>query len=112
MTIGMKYSIPMMFCTHVMVRGLYSFVSLISAMEYPTATKTAPLRNRMPLGEAVNSRFLLSSMTMTPANETIKPTMFMGVSRSLRKMRAAMGVTKGIMAMMADPMTGEEFFRP
>ena len=43
---------------------------------------------------------------MTPTKETIKPTMFMGVSRSLRKMRAAMGVTKGIMAMMAEPMTG------
>ena len=66
----------------------------------------------MPLGEAVNSRFLLSSMTMTPVKEMMKPTMFIGVSRSLRKIRAAMGVTKGIRAMMPAPMTGEVFFNP
>ena len=70
------------------------------------------LRNRIPLGEAVNSRFLFNSMTMTPAKEIINPTMFIGVSLSLRKTRAAIGVTSGIMAIMADPMTGEVFFRP
>ena len=49
---------------------------------------------------------------MTPTKEMMKPTMFMGVSRSLRKIRAAMGVTNGMRAMMPAPMTGEEFFSP
>ena len=44
--------------------------------------------------------------------ETMSPITFIAVSRSLRKKRAAMGVTKGIMAMMPEPMTGELFFSP
>ena len=42
----------------------------------------------------------------------MNPKMFIGVSFSFRKMVAAIGVTNGIIAMMADPMMGEVLFRP
>ena len=48
----------------------------------------------------------------TPENETIKPTTFIMVMRSFRKIAAPIGVTKGISAMMAEPMIGEVFFKP
>ena len=64
------------------------------------------------MGLAASSRFRVTSMTTTPTKETMSPITFIAVSRSLRKKRAAMGVTKGIMAMMPEPMTGELFFNP
>ena len=65
-----------------------------------------------PLVEATNSRFLFISITITPRNDTIKPMMFITESLSFRNTDAAIGVTSGIIAMMAEPMMGEVFFKP
>ena len=42
----------------------------------------------------------------------MKPAIFHGVSRSLRKKKAAIGVKRGIVAMMAELTTGAEFNNP
>lgn len=65
-----------------------------------------------PFAETANSKFLLSNMNITPKNEMMKPAMFHGVSRSLRKKNAAIGVKSGIVAMMAELTTGAAFNKP
>ena len=111
-TTGMKYIMPITFCTKVIVNGLYNNVSFLNDMEYPTATTTALNKNRMPLVDMVNSKFLLTNMKITPKNDTIKPKMFHPVSRSLRKKYAAIGVNSGMVAIMAELITGDEFIKP
>ena len=49
---------------------------------------------------------------MTPKNEMMKPAMFQGVSFSFRKKNAAIGVKRGIVAMMAELTTGAAFNNP
>lgn len=102
----------MTFCTNVIVKGLYNNVNFLKEMEYATATNTALNKKTMPLGDTVSSKFLLRSMKMTPKNDIMKPVMFQGVSRSFRKKKAAMGVKRGIVAMMAELTTGAEFNNP
>ena len=101
-----------MFCPKVIVKGLYNNVNFLKDIEYATATITALNKKRMPFAETVNSKFLLRSMKMTPKNEIMKPAMFQGVSRSLRKKKAAIGVKRGIVAMMAELTTGAAFNNP
>lgn len=103
---------PMMFCTNVIVNGLYSNVNFLKEMEYATATNTALNKKMMPFTDTVNSKFLLRSMKMTPKKEMMKPAMFHLVSRSFKKKNAAIGVNSGIVAMMAELTTGAEFNKP
>lgn len=102
----------MMFCTNVIVNGLYNNVNFLKEMEYATATNTALNRNMMPLIEIVSSKFLLRSMNITPKNEMMKPAMFHAVRRSFKKKNAAIGVKSGIVAMIAELTTGAEFNNP
>ena len=111
-TIGMKYIMPITFWTNVIVKGLYINVNFLKEMEYATATITALNKKTMPFTDTVNSKFLLRSMIITPKNEMMKPTMFHGVSLSFRKKKAAIGVKRGIVAMMAELTTGAEFNNP
>ena len=111
-TIGRKYIMPMTFCTNVIVNGLYNNVNFLKEIEWATATNTALNKNITPLTEMVSSKFLLTNIKITPKNEMMKPTMFHGVSRSLRKKNAAIGVKSGIVAMMAELTTGAEFNNP
>ena len=111
-TIGMKYIIPITFCTNVIVNGLYNNVNFLKEMEYATATITALNKKTMPFTDTVNSKFLLRSMKITPKNEMMKPAMFHGVSLSFRKKKAAIGVKSGIVAMMAELTTGAELSNP
>ena len=101
-----------MFCTNVIVNGLYINVNFLKEMEYATATKTALNKKMMPLTETVNSKFLLRSINITPKNEMMNPAMFHAVSRSFRKKNAAIGVKSGIVAMTAELTTGAEFNNP
>lgn len=101
-----------MFCTNVIVNGLYINVNFLKEMEYATATKTALNKKTMPLTETVNSKFLLRSINITPKNEMINPAIFHAVSRSFRKKNAAIGVKSGIVAMTAELTTGAEFNNP
>lgn len=102
----------MAFCTNVIVNGLYNNVNFLKEMEYATATRTALNKKIIPFAETVSSKFLLISMKITPKNEMMKPAMFHGVRRSLRKKNAAMGVKRGIVAMMAELITGAAFNSP
>ena len=111
-TIGMKYIMPMMFCTNVIVSGLYNNVNFLKEMEYATATITALNKNMTPFNDTVNSKFLLTNMNITPKNEMMKPAMFHGVSLSFKKKNAAIGVKSGIVAMMAELTTGAAFNNP
>jgi hypothetical protein len=111
-TIGMKYIIPITFCTNVIVNGLYNNVNFLKEIEYATAAITALNKKMMPFTDTVNSKFLLRSMNITPKNEMMKPAMFHGVSLSFRKKNAAIGVKSGIVAMMAELTTGAELSNP
>ena len=102
----------MIFCTNVIVNGLYNNVNFLKEMEYATATKTALNRKTTPLIETVNSKFLLRSINITPKNEMMNPAIFHAVSLSLRKKNAAIGVKRGIVAMIAELTTGEAFNKP
>ena len=111
-TIGMKYIMPITFCTNVIVNGLYNNVNFLKEMEYATATITALNKNMMPFNDTVNSKFLLTNMNITPKNEMMNPAMFQGVSLSFKKKNAAIGVKSGIVAMMAELTTGAAFNNP
>ena len=111
-TIGMKYIIPITFCTNVIVSGLYNNVNFLKEMEYATATITAQNKKMTTFNDTVNSKFLLTNINITPKNEMMNPAMFQGVSRSLRKKNAAIGVKSGIVAMMAELTTGAAFNNP
>ena len=111
-TIGMKYIIPITFWTNVIVKGLYNNVNFLKEIEYATATITALNKKMTPFADTVNSKFLLRSIKMTPKNEMMKPAMFQGVSLSFRKKNAAIGVKRGIVAMMAELTTGAAFNNP
>ena len=111
-TIGMKYIMPMMFCTNVIVNGLYNNVNFLKEMEYATATITALNKKMTPFNDTVNSKFLLTNMNITPKNEMMNPAMFQGVSLSFKKKNAAIGVKSGIVAMMAELTTGAAFNNP
>lgn len=111
-TIGMKYIIPITFCTNVIVNGLYNNVNFLKEMEYATATITALNKNMTPFVEMVNSKFLLTNIKITPKNEMMKPTMFHGVNLSFKKKNAAIGVKSGIVAIMAELTTGAAFSNP
>jgi hypothetical protein len=111
-TIGMKYIMPMTFCTNVIVNGLYNNVNFLKEMEYATATNTALNKNITPLIEMVSSRFLFTNINITPKNEMMNPAMFQGVSLSFKKKNAAIGVNSGIVAMMAELTTGAAFNNP
>ena len=111
-TIGMKYIMPITFCTNVIVNGLYNNVNFLKEMEYATATITALNKNMTPFNDTVNSKFLLTNMNITPKNEMMNPAMFHGVSRSFKKKKAAIGVKSGIVAMMAELTTGAAFNNP
>ena len=111
-TIGMKYIMPITFCTNVIVNGSYNNVNFLKEMEYATATITALNKNMTPLNDTVNSKFLLTNMNITPKNEMMNPAMFQGVSLSFKKKNAAIGVKSGIVAMMAELTTGAAFNNP
>ncbi len=111
-TTGMKYIIPMTFCTNVIVNGLYNNVNFLNEIEYPTATTTALNKNITPLTDIVSSKFLFTNMKITPKNDTIKPNMFQLVNRSFRKKYAAIGVNNGIVAIIAELTTADEFINP
>ena len=111
-TIGMKYIMPITFCTNVIVNGLYNNVNFLKDIEYATATSTALNKNMTPFNETVNSKFLFTNMNNTPKNDIMKPAMFQGVSLSFRKKNAAIGVKSGIVAMMAELTTGAAFNNP
>ena len=111
-TIGMKYIMPITFCTNVIVSGLYNNVNFLKEIEYATATITALNKKMTPFNDTVNSKFLFNNMNITPKNEMMNPAMFQGVSLSLRKKNAAIGVNRGIVAMMAELTTGAEFSNP
>ena len=111
-TIGMKYIMPITFCTNVIVNGLYNNVNFLKEIEYATATSTALNKNMTPFNETVNSKFLFTNMNITPKNDIMKPAMFQGVSLSFRKKNAAIGVKRGIVAMMAELTTGAAFNSP
>ena len=111
-TIGMKYIIPMTFCTNVIVNGLYNNVNFLKEMEYATATITALNKNMTPFNDTVNSKFLLTNMNITPKKEMMNPAMFHGVSRSFKKKKAAIGVKSGIVAIIAELTTGAAFNNP
>ena len=111
-TIGMKYIMPITFCTNVIVNGLYNNVNFLTEIEYATATITALNQKTPPFADPVNSKFVLRSMKMTPKNEMMKPAIFHGVSLSFRKKNAAIGVKRGIVAMMAELTTGAAFNNP
>ena len=66
----------------------------------------------MPFTDTVNSKFLLRSIKITPKNDIMKPAIFHGVSRSLRKKKAAIGVNNGMVAIIAELTTGAEFNNP
>jgi hypothetical protein len=65
-----------------------------------------------PFVEMVNSKFLLTNMKMTPKNEMMNPKIFQGVSLSFKKKKAAIGVKRGIVAIMAELTTGAAFNNP
>ena len=111
-TIGMKYIMPITFCTNVIVNGLYNNVNFLKEIEYATATRTALNKNMTPFNETVNSKFLFTNMNITPKNDIMKPAMFQGVSLSFRKKNAAIGVKRGIVAMIAELTTGAAFNNP
>lgn len=111
-TIGMKYIMPITFCTNVIVNGLYNNVNFLKEIEYATATITALNKKMTPFNDTVNSKFLLRSIKMTPKNEMINPAIFQGVSLSFKKKNAAIGVKSGIVAMMAELTTGAAFSNP
>ena len=111
-TIGMKYIMPITFCTNVIVNGLYNNVNFLKEIEYATATSTALNKNMTPFNETVNSKFLFTNMNNTPKNDIMKPAMFQGVSLSFRKKNAAIGVKRGIVAMIAELTTGAAFNNP
>ena len=111
-TIGMKYIMPITFCTNVIVNGLYNNVNFLKEIEYATATNTALNKKMTPFKDTVNSRFLFTNMNITPKNEMMKPAMFQGVSLSFRKKNAAIGVKRGIVAMIAELTTGAAFINP
>ena len=111
-TIGMKYIMPITFCTNVIVNCLYNNVNFLKEIEYATATSTALNKNMTPFNETVNSKFLFTNMNITPKNDIMKPAMFQGVSLSFRKKNAAIGVKRGIVAMMAELTTGAAFNNP
>ena len=111
-TIGMKYIMPITFCTKVIVNGLYNNVNFLKEIEYATATITALNKNMTPFNDTVNSKFLLTNMNITPKNEMMNPAMFQGVSLSFKKKDAAIGVNSGIVAMMAELTTGAAFNNP
>ena len=111
-TIGMKYIMPITFCTNVIVNGLYNNVNFLKEMEYATATITALNKKMTPFNDTVNSKFLLTNMNITPKNEMMNPAMFHGVSLSFKKKNAAIGVKSGIVAMMAELTTGAAFNNP
>ena len=111
-TIGMKYIIPMTFCTNVIVNGLYNNVNFLKEMEYATATITALNKKMTPFNDTVNSKFLLTNMNITPKKEMMNPAMFHGVSRSFKKKKAAIGVKSGIVAIIAELTTGAAFNNP
>ena len=111
-TIGMKYIMPITFCTNVIVNGLYNNVNFLKEIEYATATITALNKKMTPFNDTVNSKFLLRSIKITPKNEMMNPAMFQGVSLSFKKKNAAIGVKRGIVAMMAELTTGAEFSNP
>ena len=110
--IGMKYIMPITFCTNVIVNGLYNNVNFLKEIEYATATITALNKKMTPFNDTVNSKFLLRSIKMTPKNEMINPAIFQGVSLSFKKKNAAIGVKSGIVAMMAELTTGAAFNNP
>ena len=99
----------MIFCTNVIVNGLYNNVSFRNAIEYATATITALNKKTTPFTETVNSKFLLRSIEITPKKDIIKPAIFHGVSLSFKKKNAAIGVKRGIVAITAELTTGAEF---
>lgn len=111
-TIGMKYIMPITFCTNVIVNGLYNNVNFLKEIEYATATNTALNKKMTPFNDTVNSKFLLRSIKITPKNEMMNPAIFHGVSLSFRKKNAAIGVKRGIVAMMAELTTGAAFNNP
>ena len=111
-TIGMKYIIPMTFCTNVIVNGLYNNVNFLKEMEYATATITALNKKMTPFNDTVNSKFLLTNMNITPKKEMMNPAMFHGVSLSFKKKNAAIGVKSGIVAIIAELTTGAAFNNP
>ena len=111
-TIGMKYIIPMTFCTNVIVNGLYNNVNFLKEMEYATATITALNKKMTPFNDTVNSKFLLTNMNITPKKEMMNPAMFQGVSLSFKKKNAAIGVKSGIVAIIAELTTGAAFNNP
>ena len=111
-TIGMKYIMPITFCTNVIVSGLYNNVNFLKEIEYATATITALNKKMTPFNDTVNSKFLFNNMNITPKNEMMNPAMFQGVSLSLRKKNAAIGVNRGIVAMIAELTTGAAFNNP
>lgn len=111
-TIGMKYIMPITFCTNVIVNGLYNNVNFLKEIEYATATITALNKKMTPFNDTVNSKFLFNNMNITPKNEMMNPAMFQGVSLSLRKKNAAIGVNRGIVAMIAELTTGAAFSNP
>ena len=111
-TIGMKYIMPITFCTNVIVNGLYNNVNFLKEMEYATATITALNKKMTPFNDTVNSKFLLTNMNITPKKEMMNPAMFHGVSRSFKKKKAAIGVKSGIVAIIAELTTGAAFNNP
>ena len=111
-TIGMKYIMPITFCTNVIVNGSYNNVNFLKEMEYATATITALNKKMTPFNDTVNSKFLLTNMNITPKKEMMNPAMFHGVSRSFKKKKAAIGVKSGIVAIIAELTTGAAFNNP
>ena len=69
-------------------------------------------KKMMPFADTVSSKSLLRSMKITPKNEIMKPAMFQGVRCSLRKKNAAIGVKRGIVAIMAELTTGAALSNP
>ena len=76
------------------------------------AATTANPRHIKPIGAAFNERSLLTNITKTPPNDTIKPAMFNNESLSFRKKYAAMGEKTGIVAMITALIVAEEFLSP
>ncbi len=111
-TIGMKYIMPITFCINVIVSGLYNNVNFLKEIEYATATITALNKKMTPFNDTVNSKFLFNNMNITPKNEMMNPAMFQGVSLSFKKKKAAIGVNRGIVAMIAELTTGAAFSNP
>lgn len=73
---------------------------------------TAPNKKSIPNGEAVKVKFLSTSMTIIPVNETNKPMILSVVSRSFVKILVAIGVNTGMVAIITALMVGETKFKP